>query len=110
MKAKRGVVLVHLPPYGLGLRLHSSSTEVKTPTAPSSTLKRAFDFGGKINVTGCIDDIDAMVDAGKRTVAGVHPQEMAAEVIVMPRSRSCSIQSVTAAPSWTSPILWITPE
>ncbi len=32
-------------------------------------------------------------------------QVVAAEVIVMPRSCSCSIQSMTAAPSWTSPIL-----
>ncbi len=37
-------------------------------------------------------------------------QEMAAAVIVMPRSRSCSIQSVTAVPSWTSPILCTVPE
>ena len=36
--------------------------------------------------------------------------EMAAAVIVMPRSRSWAIQSVTAPPSWTSPILWTTPE
>ena len=27
----------------------------------------------------------------------------------MPRSRSSSIQSMTAAPSWTSPILWVRP-
>jgi len=32
-----------------------------------------------------------------------------AEVIVMPRSRSCSIQSIVAAPSCTSPILWMRP-
>ena len=32
-------------------------------------------------------------------------QVVAAEVIVMPRSRSCSIQSVTVVPSCTSPIL-----
>ncbi len=30
---------------------------------------------------------------------------VAADVIVMPRSCSCSIQSIVAAPSWTSPIL-----
>ena len=30
---------------------------------------------------------------------------VAAEVIVIPRSCSCSIQSIVAAPSWTSPIL-----
>ena len=32
-------------------------------------------------------------------------QVVAAEVIVMPRSCSCSIQSMVAVPSWTSPIL-----
>ena len=34
---------------------------------------------------------------------------VAADVIVMPRSYSCSIQSIVAAPSWTSPILWDLP-
>jgi hypothetical protein len=38
-----------------------------------------------------------------------HAQVVAAEVMVMPRSRSCSIQSVTVVPSCTSPILWIMP-
>ncbi len=36
-------------------------------------------------------------------------QVVAAEVMVMPRSRSCSIQSMTVVPSWTSPILCVTP-
>ena len=35
--------------------------------------------------------------------------DFTAEVMVMPRSRSCSIQSVTVVPSCTSPILWIMP-
>ena len=34
---------------------------------------------------------------------------VAAEVIVMPRSCSCSIQSITAVPSCTSPILYDRP-
>ena len=34
---------------------------------------------------------------------------VAAEVMVMPRSCSCSIQSIVAAPSCTSPILWLLP-
>ena len=34
---------------------------------------------------------------------------VAAEVMVIPRSCSCSIQSIVAAPSWTSPILWDLP-
>ena len=59
------------------------------------------------------------VDAGKvsdtmsATYAERHKvlpvQVTAAEVIVMPRSCSCSIQSVVAAPSCTSPSLWVTP-
>ena len=36
-------------------------------------------------------------------------QVIAAAVIVMPRSRSWGIQSVTAVPSCTSPILWESP-
>ena len=38
-----------------------------------------------------------------------HSAAVAADVIVIPRSCSCSIQSMTAAPSWTSPILWVRP-
>ena len=34
---------------------------------------------------------------------------VAADWIVMPRSCSCSIQSMVAAPSCTSPILWLLP-
>ena len=36
-------------------------------------------------------------------------QVVAAAVMVMPRSCSCSIQSITAVPSCTSPILYETP-
>jgi len=36
-------------------------------------------------------------------------QVVAAEVMVMPRSCSWTIQSMVAWPSWTSPILWETP-
>ena len=36
-------------------------------------------------------------------------QVVAAAVMVMPRSCSCSIQSMTAVPSSTSPIRWETP-
>ena len=35
-----------------------------------------------------------------------HSQVVAADVMVIPRSCSCSIQSFIAVPSWTSPILW----
>ncbi len=36
-------------------------------------------------------------------------QLTAAEVMVIPRSCSCAIQSVVAAPSCTSPSLWLIP-
>ncbi len=38
-----------------------------------------------------------------------HWAVVAAEVIVIPRSFSWIIQSMVAAPSWTSPILWMRP-
>jgi hypothetical protein len=44
-----------------------------------------------------------------RLVHAFQKQVVAAEVMVMPRSCSCSIQSMVAAPSCTSPILWLTP-
>ena len=34
---------------------------------------------------------------------------VAAAVMVTPRSCSCTIQSIVAAPSCTSPILWVLP-
>jgi hypothetical protein len=39
-----------------------------------------------------------------------HSNVVAAAVIVIPRSRSCAIQSISVSPSWTSPTLWILPE
>ncbi len=38
-----------------------------------------------------------------------HCAVMAADTMVMPRSRSCSIQSVTVVPSSTEPSLWVRP-
>ena len=38
-----------------------------------------------------------------------HSAVVAADVIVMPRSFSCSIQSIVAPPSWTSPIRCVLP-
>ena len=59
---------------------------------PQETL----DLHGEVHVPGRVDQVDPVV-----TPAVV----VAAEVMVMPRSCSCCIQSITAAPSWTSPIL-----
>ena len=43
--------------------------------------------------------------SGKDRSMPFQKQVVAAEVMVMPRSCSCSIQSMVAAPSCTSPIL-----
>ena len=72
------------------------ATPSKTATAPSRTRS------------------ERSTSAVKSTWPGVsmmliwwsfHQQVVAADVMVMPRSCSCSIQSIVAAPSWTSPIL-----
>ena len=59
--------------------------------------QRALHLDGEVDVPGRVDDVDR---CGRRQL-----QVVAAEVMVMPRSCSCSIQSMVAAPSWTSPIL-----
>jgi hypothetical protein len=72
------------------------ATTSKAATAPSSTLR------------------DLSTSMVKSTWPGVsmmlilwsfQKQVVAAEVMVMPRSCSCTIQSMTAVPSWTSPSL-----
>jgi hypothetical protein len=51
---------------------------------------------------------DVAFDAG-RVRCAAQKVVVAAEVMVMPRSCSCSIQSMVAAPSCTSPMLWDLP-
>ena len=76
------------------------ATESKTAIAPSSTRSERSTSTVKSTWPG----VSMMLTRWSRQDAVV-----AAEVIVMPRSCSCSIQSITAAPSWTSPILWVRP-
>ena len=91
----RHMVAVSLPPDRLGLRFDAADT-VKYGNGPVQDTEGPLDFDREINVAGSIDDVDSMVR---------HEQVVAAEVMVIPRSCSCSIQSITALPSWTSPIL-----
>ena len=60
-------------------------TPQNTATAPSSTRRLALDLDGEVDVPGRVDD----VDAGIR-----QKQVVEAAVMVMPRSCSCSIQSI----------------
>ena len=78
-------------------------------TAPSSTRSERSHFDGEVDVPRRVDDVDAVLRpvALRRSLWPwrFQKQVVAADVIVMPRSCSCSIQSIVAAPSCTSPIL-----
>ncbi len=71
-------------------------TASKTAHAPSSTRSERSTSAVKSTWPG----VSMMLIRMSR-----QKQVVAADVIVMPRSCSCSIQSMTAVPSWTSPIL-----
>ena len=71
-------------------------TASNTATAPSRTRSERSTSTVKSTWPG----VSMMLIVWSR-----HMQVVAADVIVMPRSCSWTIQSMTAAPSWTSPIL-----
>ena len=71
-----------------------------TVTAPSRTLKDLCTSTVKSTCPG-VSIILILLFFQKHVVA--------ADVIVIPLSCSCSIQSIVAAPSWTSPILCVLP-
>ena len=71
------------------------ATPSNTATAPSRT-RRPLDLDGEVDVAGRVEDVDLVV---------VPEARRGADVMVMLRSCSLTIQSMVAAPSWTSPIL-----
>jgi hypothetical protein len=76
------------------------ATESNTATAPSRTRNERSTSTVKSTWPG----VSMMLMRWS-----FHWQVVAADVMVMPRSCSCSIQSIVAAPSWTSPILYALP-
>ena len=76
------------------------ATESNTAIAPSRTRRLRSTSTVKSTCPG----VSIMLIRKSRQNAVV-----AADVIVIPRSCSCAIQSMTAAPSCTSPILWVRP-
>ena len=74
--------------------------ESRTQTAPSSTRSERSTSMVKSTWPG----VSMMFRRLPR-----QKQVVAADVMVMPRSCSCSMKSMVAAPSWTSPILWLLP-
>ena len=91
----RHVVLVGLAPDRLGLRL-DALLAVEHGNGTVEHAQAALHLDGEVDVPGGVDDVD---------LVSVPELVVAAEVMVMPRSCSCSIQSIVAAPSCTSPIL-----
>ena len=73
------------------------ATRVEHRDRAVEDAQRALDLDGEVDVAGRVDDVDPR---GRATCTVV-----AADVMVMPRSCSWTIQSMTAAPSCTSPIL-----
>jgi hypothetical protein len=92
----RHAVLVGLAPHGFRLRLHTAHGAIHHAGAVKHA-HRALDFDGEVDVTRGVDDVDAVL--GKFPAMPFQKQVVAAEVMVMPRSCSCSIQSMVAAPS-----------
>ncbi len=72
------------------------ATASNTATAPSRTRSERSTSAVKSTWPG----VSMML-----TRWSFQKQVVAAEVMVIPRSCSCSIQSMVAVPSWTSPIL-----
>ena len=96
MKHMRGT------PYLLACR-HTVSVCGSTPATPSNTAtapSRTRSERSTSTVKSTWPGVSMMLMLWSR-----QRQVVAAEVMVMPRSCSCTIQSMTAAPSWTSPIL-----
>jgi hypothetical protein len=88
------------------------ATPSSTQIAPSSTRKRTLNFDGEVDVSGRVDDVHPIGVVGalfRRVFLPLPEGRGAADVMVMPRSCSCSIQSIVAAPSCTSPMLWDLP-
>ena len=76
------------------------ATESSRVTAPSSTRSERSTSTVKSTWPGV-----SMMLMRYWVPFRIQKQVVAAEVMVMPRSCSCSIQSIVAAPSCTSPIL-----
>jgi len=99
----RHVVAIGLAPHGLGLRLDAAH-RVEHRDGAVEDPQGALHLDGEVHVPG----VSMMLirccwpRRGQKAV-------VAADVMVMPRSCSCSIQSIVAVPSCTSPSLYVRP-
>jgi hypothetical protein len=95
----RHAVLVGLAPHGLGLRL-DAGLAVEHGDGAVEHAQRTLHLDGEVDVAGGVDDVDLVRCSGSCDWR-FQKQVVAADVMVMPRSCSCSIQSMVAAPSCT---------
>ena len=95
----RDLVLVALAPDRLGLRL-DALVAVEHADGAVEHAQASLHLDGEVDVAGRVDDVEPLV---------LPEAVVAADVMVMPRSCSCSMKSMVAAPSCTSPILWLLP-
>ena len=100
----RHLVAVSLTPHGFGLGF-DAGVAVEQNHSTIQNRQRTFDFDGEVHVAGGVDDVETVLVV-RRSLCGRRQSiwrcqkvVVAAEVIVMPRSCSCSIQSMVAAPS-----------
>ena len=96
MKQMRGTPYLSAWRHTVSVWGSTPATASKTATAPSSTRSDRSTSTVKSTWPG----VSMML-----MVVSCHWAVVAAEVMVMPRSCSWTIQSMVAAPSWTSPIL-----
>ena len=96
MKQIRGTAYLSACRHTVSVWGSTPATASKTATAPSRTRRERSTSTVKSTWPG----VSMMLITVSR-----HIQVVAAEVMVMPRSCSWGIQSMVAAPSWTSPIL-----
>jgi hypothetical protein len=88
-----------LSPHGFGLRFNAVFGVENGDRAIEDT-KRAFDFNGEVDVPRGVDDVDTVA---LPEASGRGGGDGDATFLFL------AIQSMTAVPSWTSPILWVRP-
>lgn len=107
----RNLVAVSLTPHGFGLRFNASVAVQQNDSAIKNG-QRTFNFDGEVNVARGVDDVETELVFRSMRQTRINcalPESGGRSRDRDPALLPCSIQSIVAAPSWTSPILWDLP-